>query len=98
MPIIHPIRFETLQLVSFQINPHYLDAHPEGHGGETREDRIREFIEINPDIYVVGLREGTMFRLENDHLRLIGNKTARIFRKGVEPQELDESADFSFLL
>ncbi len=98
MPIIHPISFDTLNLVPFQINPHYLDAHPEGHGGETREDRIREFIQINPNVYVVGLREGTMFWLENDRLRLIGKKPARIFRKGTEPQELGTSADFSFLL
>ena len=98
MPIIHPISFDTLNLIPFQINPHYLDAHPEGHGGETREDRIREFIEINPDVYVVGLREGTMFWYEDGQLRLIGKKPARIFKKGVEPQELDASADFSFLL
>ena len=97
MPIIQPASFDTLNLVPFQINPHYLDAHPEGHGGETREDRIREFIEINPDVYVVGLREGTMFWLENNQLRLIGKKPARIFKKGCEPQELEASADFSFL-
>ena len=98
MPIIHPISFDTLNLVPFQINPHYLDVHPENHGGETREDRIREFIEINPDVSVVGLREGTMFRLEDRQLYLVGEKPARIFRKGVDPQELDASADFSFLL
>ena len=98
MPIIDPISFDTLNLVPFQINPHYLDAHPEGHGGETREDRIREFIEINPDVYVVGLREGTMFWLENNKLSLIGKKPARIFKKGLAPQELDGAADFSFLL
>jgi dipeptidase E len=98
MPVVHPVSFDTLNLVPFQINPHYLDAHPEGHGGETREDRIREFIEINPGIYVVGLREGTMFWLEDNQLRLIGKKPARIFKKGTEPQELDSAADFSFLL
>ena len=98
MPVVHPISFDTLRLVPFQINPHYLDAHPEGHGGETREDRIREFIEVNPDVYVVGLREGTMLRYEDGQLRLIGNKPARIFRKGVEPRELDAAADFSMLL
>ena len=98
MPIINPISFDTLNLIPFQINPHYLDVHPEGHGGETREDRIREFIEINPDVYVVGLREGTMFWLENNKLTLIGKKSARIFRKGDAPQELDASANFSFLI
>ena len=98
MPIVHPISFDTLHLVPFQINPHYLDAHPEGHGGETREDRIREFIEINPNVFVVGLREGTMFWYEEGQLRLIGKKPARIFRKDAEPKELDASSDFSFLL
>ena len=58
MPIIDPKGFDTTGLIPFQINPHYLDANPEGHGGETREQRIEEFLEVNPDIYVVGLREG----------------------------------------
>jgi dipeptidase E len=98
MPIIHPVHFETLNLVPFQINPHYTDVHPEGHGGETREDRIREFIEINPDIYVVGLREATMLLLENEKLTLIGKRPARIFKKGEETKELNSSDDFSFLL
>ena len=98
MPIIDPVGFDTLNLVPFQINPHYTDAHPEGHGGETREDRIREFIEINPDVYVVGLREATMFLLENRQLTLIGNRPARIFKKGPAPKELNAGDDFSFLL
>jgi dipeptidase E len=98
MPIVYPENCDTLRLVPFQINPHYIDVQPEGHGGETREERIREFIEINPGMYVVGLREGTMLRLESGRLALIGKRTARIFRKGDEPQELDSSSDFSFLL
>jgi len=98
MPIINPIHFETLNLIPFQINPHYLDAHPEGFGGETREMRINEFIEINPEVYVIGLRESTGLKLENNQLNLFGNKTARIFKKGENPVELKGSDDFSFLL
>lgn len=98
MPIIDPKGFDTTGLVPFQINPHYLDANPEGHGGETREQRIEEFLEINPDIYVVGLREGTMLRVENNRMQLIGNRAARIFRKGNKPVELSAADDFSFLL
>ena len=98
MPVIDPTSFNTTNLVPFQINPHYLDANPEGHGGETREQRIAEFLEINPDVYVVGLREGTMLRLENGQLELIGNRTVRIFRKGETPYELNRGDDFSFLL
>lgn len=98
MPIIDPKGFDCLGLVPFQINPHYLDKNPEGHGGETREQRIEEFIEINPDIYVVGLREGTMLRLEGKELTLIGTNTTRIFRKGHLPVEMASGHDLGFLL
>jgi len=98
MPIIDPKGFDTLGLVPFQINPHYLDANPAGHGGETREQRIEEFIEINPTLFVVGLREGTMLRIDDDQMRLIGNRTARIFLKGNTSLELSSDNDLSFLL
>lgn len=98
MPIIDPNGFECIGLVPFQINPHYLHENPEGHGGETREQRINEFLEINPNIHVAGLREGTMLKLENKNLLLIGNRTCRIFKKGVAPYELSANDDFNFLL
>jgi dipeptidase E len=98
MPIIDPRGFNCIGLIPFQINPHYLDANPEGHGGETREQRIEEFIEINPEVFVAGLREGTMFRLDNGKLELIGDRKCRIFKKGQEPVELSAGDDFSFLL
>lgn len=98
MPIVEPLKFKTLKLVPFQINPHYLDDNPANHGGETREVRINEFIEVNRDIYVVGLREGTMLWLEDKELTLIGNRNARIFKYGLEPLELTHEDDFSFLL
>jgi len=98
MPITNPKGFNCTNLIPFQINPHYIDGKPEGHGGESREQRIEEFLELNPDIFVAGLREGTMFRLEKKKLKLIGKKTCRIFRKGQEPRELSASDDFHFLL
>lgn len=98
MPIIDPKGFDCLNLVPFQINPHYLDKNPEGHGGETREQRIEEFMEINPDIHVVGLREGTMLRREEDQLKLIGERSARIFKKGIVPIEMSYKDNLNFLL
>ncbi|MDU1889732.1 MAG: dipeptidase PepE [Dysgonomonas sp.] len=98
MPIIDPKGFDVINLVPFQINPHYLDAHPEGHGGETREDRIKEFITENQNDYVVGLREGTMLNLEGNDLKLIGKRTARIFKYGQDTVELTDKDDFSFLM
>jgi len=98
MPVVEPKTFSTFNLLKFQINPHYLDANPEGHAGETREMRIEEFLVANPDIYVVGLREGTMLRIEESEIDLIGLKPARIFRKGEKPIDLPPGEDFSFLL
>lgn len=98
MPIVDPVKFKTLKLVPFQINPHYLDSHPENHGGETREMRINEFIEVNREVFVVGLREATMLHFEDGKLTLIGNRKARIFKFGQEPQELSSNDDFNFLL
>ena len=98
MPIVEPIKFKTLKLVPFQINPHYLDDNPANHGGETREDRIKEFIEVNKETYVVGLREGTMLLLDDDDLILLGNRKARIFKYGQEPKELTNEEDFNLLL
>ncbi len=98
MPIIDPKGFDCINLVPFQINPHYLDENPEGHGGETREQRIEEFLEINPDIFVVGLREGTILKYENEKLELIGKRPARIFKKGRLPVELAAGDDFNFLI
>jgi dipeptidase E len=98
MPIIEPPSFDALALVPFQINPHYLDAHPEGHQGETREERLLEFIEVNHNCYVVGLREGSLLRVEGGQIRLIGDKPVRIFRNGEAAQEVGPTASLQFLL
>src|SRR5262249_45256579 len=93
MPICDPLGFETLGLVPFQINPHYRHGSPPGFHGETREERIREYLEMNPDKTVVGLREGTRLREERGEIRLVGRETCCICRRGEEPRELGESDD-----
>lgn len=98
MPIIDPLGFEALDLIPFQINPHYLDKNPDGHGGETREDRINEFLVLNQDMPVVGLREATMFLCEEGKISLIGDRDCRIFNYGKAPYELSKKDDFNFLL
>ena len=96
MPIVQPPSFDALGLVSFQINPHYLDPDPNSkHMGETREERIRQFLEEN-DTPVVGLREGAMLRIENGETILRGSTGARIFRKGSEPVEILPGAQLRF--
>jgi dipeptidase E len=93
MPIVQPPSFDALGLVSsFQINPHYLDPDPNSkHMGETREERIMQFLEEN-ETPVVGLREGAMLRIENGETMLLGTSGARIFRRGMEPVEISPGA------
>ncbi|HEV2883655.1 MAG TPA: dipeptidase PepE [Pyrinomonadaceae bacterium] len=88
MPIVEPPTFEALGLVTFQINPHYLDPLPDStHMGETREERLLQFLEDN-DTPVVGLREGALLRVEDGRTLLKGSTGARIFRKGEQPIEI----------
>jgi dipeptidase E len=98
MPIVEPASLNAAGVVPFQINPHYLDAHPAGHGGETREERLLEFIVANPGVHVVGLREGSILRVEGRRLTLLGERPARIFLHGRPPWEVSPSASLAFLM
>lgn len=96
MPIIEPESFNALNLIPFQINPHYLDAHPDGHAGETREQRIEEFIALNQHTTVVGLREGCMIKFEGGVYSLIGPKPVRVFKFGELPAEVADINTLKF--
>lgn len=102
MPIVYPPAFETLDLVPFQINAHYIDPLPgDTHQGETRADRIREFHEWN-ESPVLGLREGAILYVQYQEGRkqahLKGVKGAKLFQAQQEPQEYLPGDDLSFLL
>jgi dipeptidase E len=96
MPIVEPPSLAALNLVPYQINPHYLDPDASStHMGETREERLLQYLEEN-DIPVVGLREGAMIRYENGEAILKGTRGARIFKRGIPPFELDPGANLRF--
>lgn len=103
MPIVQPASFDALGLVPFQLNPHYLDADPSStHRGETRQERLREFLEQN-DATVLGLREGTWLSVEDDIARIGGTAvgdpapaSAIVFARDAAPR--DASGDVSSLL
>jgi dipeptidase E len=98
MPIVEPDSFGAFNLIPFQINPHYLDKNPDGHAGETREDRINEYLVANQKSTVFGLREGCMLRIEDHNMSLIGNKSVRVFNFGQNPLEMGIKDDFSKFL
>ena len=89
MPIIHPTSFKGLNIIPFNINPHYLNAITGSkHMGETRETRIKEFHFFNSQI-VIGLREGSYLSVLGEKIILKGNKSARVFEQNKKPYEVE---------
>jgi len=98
MPIVEPPSLASLGLVPFQINPHFVDADPAStHQGETREQRIAEYLEEN-DGPVVGLRESAMLRVEGGEVELLGPTGGVLFARGHEPEPLAPGERLDYLL
>lgn len=97
MPIIYPPSFQTLGLIPFNLNPHYLDPDSQSkHMGETRETRIKEFHAFNT-LPVLGLREGSWLDVKGNKITLKGNLSARLFRQNQEPEELEPQTDLGYV-
>lgn len=97
MPIVEPESLSALALIPFQINPHFIDV-SEDPTAETRTERLNEFIEVNPDVYVVGLREGSSLSIESGNIELFGPLGACVFIKGQLPREYRAGEAVDFLL
>lgn len=100
MPICLPPTFDALGLVPFQINLHYVDADPDStFMGETREERIEEFLEEN-DCPVLAMYEGSWLRVSGDEQAgdsAVVTGRSRLFeRSGCE--SFDDGLDVSQLL
>ncbi|MDR2359004.1 MAG: dipeptidase PepE [Prevotellaceae bacterium] len=98
MPIVTPLDFSAFNLIPFQINPHYTDFFDPKHGGETREQRIDEYLAANPEMFVAGLREASMLYVEGRRIRLHGERPLRLFKFGQPAKEYRAGDDLSFLM
>jgi dipeptidase E len=101
MPIIQPQSFTSFGWLPLQLNPHYINETREGFHGETRDQRIGEFLKLNPDVPVVGLAEGTALQLEGDKLAYLGNGSSVLFRNengAIQKTAIEVDTDLSFLL
>jgi len=76
MPIVQPESFTALKLADLQLNPHYTEWTQPGHNGETRLDRLAEYLQVNPDERILALPEGTAFEQKGQACRIRGNKEA----------------------
>jgi dipeptidase E len=82
MPIVEPGSLDALGLVPFQVNPHFTNELPPGHQGETREQRLAEFLMANPAMQVLGLPEGDWVRWSGTGATLGGPRPAVWMRAG----------------
>lgn len=98
MPVVRPPSFDALDLVPFQINPHYHELKFEGQGGETRKERLEEFLVMNPSKKIIGLPEGMLLQRNGDKLVLRGNGVAKLYQYGKGVEDLQSDQNLSFLL
>jgi dipeptidase E len=93
MPVVEPPTLRAMHLVPFQINPHYTEATIPGHGGESRDQRIAEYLEANPGMPVIGLREGSLLHLSGSHVTLKGREM-KVFRHGRQARSIMDGTTF----
>ena len=101
MPIVEPKSFAALNLVNFQLNPHYTDHNPPGHNGETREQRLAEFMVVNPQTSIMAIIEGSALQLKDDRLSLLitddVDDVGYVFKAG-KKIKISSATDLNFLL
>ena len=96
MPIVYPPSFEALNLFPYQINPHFISGKIQGHNGESREERLAEFLIVNPNARVYALPEGSALRIEGEKATVLGENAVLTFEKEMKQSELIAGSTFSY--
>jgi dipeptidase E len=97
MPIIQPPSFRALDLLPLQLNPHYTDFTPEGFHGETRDMRLAEYMQLNPDSNIIALPEGSALQHDEHGLKLLGVAGGYLFNAG-DKKALTADSNLTLLL
>ncbi|AUI65162.1 MULTISPECIES: dipeptidase PepE [Glaesserella] len=96
MPIVYPPSFTALNLFPYQINPHFISGKIQGHNGESREERLSEFLIANPTACVYALPEGTALKIEGNKATVLGESAILTFEKGMKQSEFIAGSTFIY--
>lgn len=98
MPIVEPASFAGLNLVPIQINPHFTEQTIANHGGETRKQRIMEFLSANQSAKVLGIPEGSLLHVQKNTMHYIGNSSAKLFLYNQDEKIIQPNEDLTYLI
>ena len=94
MPIIIPKSFDSLNIFPYQINPHFISGKLAGHNGESREERLEEFLIANPKETIYALPEGTALLVEGSEAEVIGHSEILKFEYQKEIEKIEVGTKF----
>lgn len=95
MPIVEPESFYSLGLVPFQINPHFTEELIPNHGGESRLQRLSEYLAANPKQKVFALPELSYLIQKNRQLTYFGQTNGKLITSiGIDNIEDQSSVIF----
>ena len=94
MPIIMPKSFDSLNIFPYQINPHFISGKLVGHNGESREERLEEFLIANPKETIYALPEGTALLITDNEAEVIGHSEILKFEYQKEIEKIEVGTKF----
>ena len=94
MPIIMPKSFDSLNIFPYQINPHFISGKLAGHNGESREERLEEFLIANPKETIYALPEGTALLIADSEAEVIGHSEILKFEYQKEIEKIEVGTKF----
>ncbi|MGQ0285617.1 dipeptidase PepE [Pasteurellaceae bacterium 22721_9_1] len=96
MPITYPPSFDALNLFPHQINPHFISGKMQGHNGESREERLSEFLIVNPTSFVYALPEGTALHIQGEQATVLGEADILRFSENMQLTTLAKNSKFNY--